>query len=694
MERCEFGEVRLPVCVELLKLSDGFGLRGFEIGERGVERAGLRGVLGGEQRAGERRRRGAVFCEKRGAALPSGGDSHETIGECGRDLLRLREKRGRFEFEQMAQARGGFAQRLVRGVELRELVAVAARVRMQRCASPMKLIAQCRGVEPRTAREIEDGEGVLHGWQGRQVARRMIAVQAIFPPENGSTQRVARFCLNELRAAFVFPVPFPLFPKPMRRVSSKIASLFVLCVLRVFAGAAESPNVIFIMADDLGYGELGSYGQRLIQTPNLDRMAAEGLRFTQFYAGSTVCAPSRCVLMTGRHVGHATVRGNAGKGNTLAQTLRAEDVTIASVLKKGGYATGLIGKWGLGELGTGGEPTKQGFDTFFGYLNQSHAHNYYPAFLVQNEEVVRLKNVVPGDGEFGGGVATEKLEYSPDLFRDEALKWIEEKKDAPFFLYLALTTPHANNEAGRTLKNGQEVPELGAYADKDWTPANKGQAAMITRMDRDIGQIFELLKKLQLDEKTLVIFTSDNGPHKEGANDPAFFNASGGLRGIKRDLYEGGIRVPFIARWPGKIAPGQVTKHVGYFGDVFATLSDLAGVKTPPNLDSVSIAPLLLGQAEKQSKHEFLYWEFHERGTKQAVLLGANWKGVRISPGAKLELYDLANDPGETQNVADDRPEIASVIESYLRTARTESPDWPIAAPPKNSAPAAAAEGN
>ena len=467
---------------------------------------------------------------------------------------------------------------------------------------------------------------------------------------------------------------------------------FLLCLLALAVSlrAAERPNVVFILADDLGYGEVGCYGQRLIQTPNLDRMAAEGMRFTQFYAGSPVCAPSRGVLMTGRHTGHATVRGNAGvkRGEgppMMAQTLRANDFTIAAHLKKSGYATALIGKWGLGELGSGGEPTRQGFDDFFGYLNQHHAHNYYPAFLTRGETRVPLANEVPGEGPFGGGVATKKVEYSPDLFAADALKWIGEKKDAPFFLYLALTVPHANNEANRTLKNGQEVPDLIPYAEKDWSDANKGQAAMISRMDGDIGRILALLEKHGLDKKTLVIFASDNGPHKEGGNDPAFFNASGGLRGIKRDLYEGGIRVPFIARWPGTIAPGQVSKHVGYFGDVFATLADLAGSPPPAELDSISFAPALLGQPEKQAKHEFLYWEFHEGGTKQAALLGANWKAVRLSPTAKLALYDLTTDPAESRDVAEDRPEIADVIEACLRTARTDSPDWPMREPAAKS---------
>ncbi len=448
---------------------------------------------------------------------------------------------------------------------------------------------------------------------------------------------------------------------------------------------AEKPNIIFILADDLGYGEVGCYGQQVIQTPNLDRMAAEGVRFTQFYAGAPVCAPSRAVLMTGLHVGHVSVRGNAGPKPlsdqiaTGPQTLAHNETTVAEVLKKAGYATALIGKWGLGELGTGSEPTKRGFDHFFGYINQTHAHNYYPAYLVRNESQVKLANEVPGEGPFGQGWATKKVEYSADLFAAEAGKWIDDHKAGPFFLYLALTSPHANNEANRALKDGQEVPDYEPYNGKDWTNPQKGQAAMVTRLDRQVGAILSQLKTLGLDEKTIVFFSSDNGPHKEGGNDPSFFHASGPFRGIKRDVYEGGFREPFIVRWPGKITPGRTSGHVGYFGDMMTTFSELAGATPPADLDSISIVPELQGNPQK--KHDLLYWEFHEGGTKQAVLVDQHWKGVRVQPDAKMELYDLTTDPGETRDLRESQPEVAQRVENLLNTSRRENLNWPIRKP-------------
>lgn len=425
------------------------------------------------------------------------------------------------------------------------------------------------------------------------------------------------------------------------------------------------PNIIFILADDLGYGDLGCYGQQVIQTPNLDRMATEGVRFTQCYAGSTVCAPSRCCLMTGLHTGHAYVRGNA------LVPLRPEDATVAERLKAAGYTTALIGKWGLGEPGTTGVPNRKGFDEFFGYLNQGHAHNYYPEYLWRNEQKERIEGNV--ESKEHPGVSVERKVYADDLFTREALAFIEREKQKPFFLYLAYTIPHANNERGGAEGDGMEVPDYGPYADKDWRSPDKGHAAMITRMDRDIGALFGKLRALGIDDDTIVFLSSDNGPHKEGGADPAFFKSSGPLRGIKRDLYEGGIRVPGIVRWPGKVKAGAVSEQVWAFWDFLPTACKLAGTKTPDGLDGVSIVPTFLGGKQKQ--HEFLYWEFHERGFARAVRM-ENWKAV-VPPGKPLELYDLSKDIGETNNVAADHPEVVARIEAYLKTARTDSERWP-----------------
>ncbi len=436
------------------------------------------------------------------------------------------------------------------------------------------------------------------------------------------------------------------------------------------------PNVVVILADDLGYGDLGCYGQKRIQTPHLDRMAAEGMRFTQFYAGSTVCAPSRCALMTGLHTGHCLIRGNG------RDPLRPHDVTVAKVLKEAGYATGLVGKWGLGEEGSTGVPTKQGFDSFFGYLNQHHAHNYYPAYLFRDERRVPLQNVVPGTGDFGDGVATKKIEYSHDLLAEEALAFLDRHKDRPFFLYLAFTTPHANNEAG---KRGMEVPEYGVYQDKDWPEPQKGHAAMITRMDRDIGRLFARLKQLGLDEHTLVLFSSDNGPHREGGNDPDFNDSNGPLRGIKRDLYEGGIRVPTLARWPGKVPAGATSDFVGAFWDVLPTLAELGGGKAPTGLDGVSFVSTLLGQKDKQQQHDALYWAFYERGGAQAVRMG-RWKAIEQPLRTPVQLYDLESDVGEQKDVAGQHPEIVAKLKQAMAAAYMPSERWKFSEPGKKKA--------
>jgi arylsulfatase A-like enzyme len=452
--------------------------------------------------------------------------------------------------------------------------------------------------------------------------------------------------------------------------------LFIVITLALLAGSASGltgyltaqtkPNIIFIHADDLGYGDLSCYGQQKFKTPNLDRLASEGARFTQYYAGSTVCAPSRSALMTGQHTGHTRIRGNA------RHPLLPGDVTVAEVLKSAGYKTGLIGKWGLGEAGTSGIPTKQGFDYFFGYLNQRHAHNYYPTFLWRNEEQVKLRNLVPDEDAEGSGNSSNRLDYSHDLMAEETLKFVEQNRRQPFFLYLAFTIPHANNEARN---KGMEVPELGEFASKDWPEQERAKAAMIARMDRDVGRLMALLKKIGVDDNTVVFFTSDNGPHREGGSDPDFFDSNGALKGIKRDLYEGGIRVPMIVRWPKKVKAGTTSDQVWSHWDFLPTAAGIAGAKSPANIDGISMLPALLGK--KQRNHEFLYWEFHERGFAQAVRMG-DWKAVCKSLGTPLELYDLKSDIGEQNDLASKHPDVVRKVEDYLKTARTESELWPV----------------
>jgi arylsulfatase A-like enzyme len=453
----------------------------------------------------------------------------------------------------------------------------------------------------------------------------------------------------------------------------------ISATLTIAQDPSKHTNLIWIMADDLGYGDLGCYGQKVIETPNLDRMAREGLRFTQFYSGATVCAPSRSVLMTGMHHGHTRVRGNAGQKNPSAQALRANDVTVAKMLRGAGYRTALIGKWGLGDLGDAetGLPRKQGFDEFFGYLNQHHAHNHFPAHLWRNEEKVALPNVVVPVGEAGGGYATEAKVFADDLFAEEAIQFVNENRARPFFLYWSMVIPHANNERTKALKNGAHVPDFGPYADKDWPDPDRGQAAMISRLDSYVGRMMAALRETGLADNTLVIFTSDNGPHNESNHDLTRFKPAGPFTGIKRSLTDGGIRVPCIAWWPGTIQPNVESDHVAYFGDWMATAAELANAKVPDGCDSISFVPTLVGQSDKQKTHAFLYWEFHEGGFKQAALYQGRWKGIRMgAPDAPVVLYDQHNDIAEKTNVASQQPEIAAKIGAYLATARTESADW------------------
>ena len=436
--------------------------------------------------------------------------------------------------------------------------------------------------------------------------------------------------------------------------------------------APRPPNIVFIQADDLGYGDLSAYGQAQFRTPSLDRLAANGIRFTQYYAGSTVCAPSRTALMTGLHTGHAWIRGNG------EIPLREEDVTVAMALKDAGYRTAVIGKWGLGRPGTPGQPDKKGFEYSFGFLDHRHAHRQFTDHLYRNAE--RVETDVEHD-------------YVNDLFTREAAAFIERSDPRPFFLYLNYTVPHAElrvpDDSLQTLRGKfPETPFVNATADgratgpDDRSLGYRSQptpraafAAMIVRMDRDIGRLVDLLRARGLDRRTLVMFVSDNGPHQEGGATPAFFKSSGGLRGIKRDLYEGGIRVPMIASWPGTIPAGRVSAHPWAHWDVFPTLAELASAKVPSGLDGVSMARALRGQP--QPAHDFLYWEFHERGFQQAARMGA-WKAVRPAKDAPLELYDLDTDPAEATNVAAAHPDVVQRIETYLKAARTDSAQWPI----------------
>ena len=441
--------------------------------------------------------------------------------------------------------------------------------------------------------------------------------------------------------------------------------------------AADKPNIVYILADDLGFGDLGCYGQKKLTTPHIDLLAAEGIKMTRHYAGSTVCAPSRCVLMTGLHTGHCTVRGNG------RAVLKDADFTAAEFLKKHGYTTGCFGKWGIGNPPPLDDPNRQGFDEFFGYVNMFHAHNFYPEFLVQNGKKLKLRNVVKqkfakfrGDpARDGAGVAREKLDYAPDLIADEALKFIDDNHEKPFFLYFALNIPHANNEGGgdEDRARGMEVPEFGEFANQDWPAPEKGFATMIRRIDDYTGRVMAKLKQHGLDKNTLVIFSSDNGPHQEGRHQMEFFDSNGTLRGMKRDLYEGGVRVPMIARWPGMIPPGTSSDHLSGFHDFLPTLSDLLGGEVLET-DGISMMPAMTGIGS-QARHKYLYWEFAEQGGKIGVTDG-KWKAVRLNTlkkqDAPMQLFDLEADPAEEKDVAKQHPEIVKKMEQRMKAAHRD----------------------
>jgi len=442
----------------------------------------------------------------------------------------------------------------------------------------------------------------------------------------------------------------------------------------------EKPNIIFILADDLGYGDLSCYGRTRFPTPNLDRLAAEGMKFTDHYSGSTVCAPSRSSLMTGLHTGHTYIRGNKAVQPEGQEPLPASTVTMAKLLKQAGYTTGAFGKWGLGPPRSEGDPNNQGFDEFFGYNCQRIAHHYYPRHVWKNQEKIIL---MENEG-------TRKGVYGPNLIHEKALAFIENNKNSPFFLFMPSVIPHAELFAPEKYMKkfrGKFDPEK-SYKGTDSGPrfrngpygsqpeGHAAFAAMVTLLDEQVGEILAKLKALHIDENTIVLFSSDNGPHLEGGADPDYFNSNGPLKGYKRDLYEGGIRVPMLARWPGKIKAGSVSEHISAFWDLMPTFCGIADAHSPKEIDGISFLPTLLGKSHSQEEHEFLYWEFHERrSTTQAVRMG-KWKGVRPGPSQPVELYDLENDIGESQDLSDDHQEIVQKMEAYLATARTESDIW------------------
>jgi len=487
----------------------------------------------------------------------------------------------------------------------------------------------------------------------------------------------------------------------MKKIQGSILTLILLFLFTACQNIEHlKPNFIFILADDLGYGELGCYGQELIQTPNIDRLASKGMRFTRFYSGSPVCAPSRCVLLTGLHTGHSYIRDNYEMGSFLDEEeggqlpLPVGTRTLAKILQQNGYVSGVIGKWGLGGPGSSGIPTRQGFDFFYGYLCQKQAHNYYPTHLWKNEEWDTLRNEFfhphqKFDGDPDDPADFNKYkgrDYSQDLMAVEALNFIREHKDHPFFLYLPFTVPHlalqVPDEALAIYKDKfEEVPYLGEGGYLPHPTPKSVYAAMITHMDGHVGQILDLLEELKLEENTVVMFSSDNGATFLPQVDTEFFNSHGGLRGHKGNLFEGGIRVPFIARWPRKIGEGTISNHIGGFQDILPTILDIAGVEVPEDIDGISILNELTGR-DGQTDHVYLYWEYRSGGGWQAVR-SDNWKALRkeinTKPDAPIELYNLENDFSEKFDVAAKHPEIVDKMKKIMINAREPSEYFPMA---------------
>lgn len=472
-----------------------------------------------------------------------------------------------------------------------------------------------------------------------------------------------------------------------KRVINLVFLSYGACIIAACSSAKltparnkAKPNIVFILADDLGYGDIGAYGQKQIRTPNVDKMAAQGMLFTQFYAGAPVCAPSRASLITGLHTGHAAIRGNKEIKPEGQWPLPDSAITIAEVLKKAGYVTADFGKWGMGFVGTSGDPANQGFDHFFGYNCQRQSHNFYPDHLWRNSERINYPNT-----------PQNQQVYAAEVIQENALKFIDDNKDKPFFLYLSYTLPHAalqvpedsifENYKKQFKEQPKPVPAVWdgvGYQPQAYPHA--AFAAMVTRLDIYVGQVLAKLKARGLDDNTLVIFTSDNGPHREGGHEPEFFNSSGGFRGTKRDVYEGGIRVPMIAFWPGKIKAGSSSNYAGAFWDFMPTFAGLAGAKAPASTDGISILPTLFG-LKSQKQHQYLYWEFHEDGGKQAVRIG-DWKGVRLNvfkdQNAPIALYNLQNDPGEVSDLAAAHPEIVKQISQLVQQSHIENEVFPF----------------
>jgi len=446
------------------------------------------------------------------------------------------------------------------------------------------------------------------------------------------------------------------------KIHQRLTLAFTVLSTAVAAMAQPAkPNLVFILSDDLAQGDLGCYGQKLIKTPHLDRMAKEGMRFTQAYTGTSVCAPARASLMTGLHSGHCPIRANREIQPEGQMPLPAGTVTVAKILKDAGYATGCMGKWGMGMFDTTGSPLKMGFDHFFGYNCQRHAHSYFPTYLYNDAQRFDL----PGnDGKTVGKI------YAQDLIADDLLKWVRANADRPFFLFFAITLPHGRHE----------INDLGEYADKDWTPQQKAYAAQVTRLDADVGRLLALLKELKIDEKTLVMTAGDNGSSFDPKSEIGrlFDQTMGGkLRGFKRGMYEGALRQAAIARWPGVIPAGRVCDEPWAFWDFLPTAVELAGAKMPAGFkpDGFSLVPMLKGGPAP--KRDYFYWELHEAQTIQAVRF-EDWKAVRNGPKAPIELYDLKSDAGETKDLAAAHPDLVAKAERIMQEARVEDPNWPL----------------